>query len=274
MQFKFAVLALTLLSGPVTGTASEPQPVLDRPMMDQPMFSGAAGWRVVPESTRIMALELVAGQDFAEQLVHHVRTGKFVEDVVSGGSLAKQVIPAGSPAYAVAMAGYGVGWCAPGADKRDLGARLSSANKERCIFQGEDGRLFRTQGYDGKSPFAASAMTGQYAVKSVVRIVEQPVDFGHQFRVVAALAKFSPKQVQIDYWFDDGSNRTRLLAQKVRPAADGSFSIPLWGGQLRMRVKGKSLSVETLKPVQNILSDIPELRGSRIFSPTINVIFI
>lgn len=269
MRFISWSLGLVLLGSTAPASAAEAQPMLDRPM-----FSGPAGWTVVPATTRVISSELVVGQDFAEQQVRHVRTGQFVEEVVSGGALAKQFIPAGSPAYAVAMAGYGVGWCTPGADKRDLGARLASANKERCIFQDDAGSLFRTQGYDGKSPFAASAMTGQYRVNSKVSITERPIDFGRRFRVVATLAKFSPKQLRIDYWFDDGANRTRLISQKVRPAADGSFALPLWGGQLRFHAAGKTLRVETIKPVRDALSDVPELRGDRIFSPTINVIFI
>lgn len=268
-MFRKFLLTMGMTMAAATAIAADPPPLIETNM-----FAGASGWAVTPGTTRVIADSVGIGQDFAEQQVRYVRTGVFTDDVVSGGSLAKQVIPAGSPAYAVTMAGFGVGWCSPGADLRDLGARLASKNKEQCIFANGEGGMFRTQGYDGKSPFAASAMTGMYRVISPVRITEKAVDFGRPFRIVATLAKFGPKELRIDYWFDDGSNRTRLVSHKVKPAADGSFELPQWGGRLRLRPSGAQMAVETLVPVQDRLSDVPELRGHRLFSPTINIIII
>jgi hypothetical protein len=236
------------------------------PLLEPAQFSGPAGWAVVPGTTRVTAREAVIGETLAEQQVRYLRTGRFSEDVVTGRSIATDTIARDQPAYAVELHDHGVGWCTPGGDARDLGARLASTNKERCIFSDPDHGPIRTQGYDGKSPFAAVLMTGKYVVRSRVRISEQPIDFGRKFTLRAILAKAGSKQLRIDYWFDDGANRTFLFAQRLKPGADGGFDLPLWQGKVRLRPAGPRFGVETIEPPADILSEQPELRGVRYFS--------
>lgn len=267
-----AVLAVASVASAATGGALA---AADAPVMvETNIFAGAAGWKVITGSTRLIAAEVKPGDVLGEQGVRYLRTGRFRGEVVSGGALAKERIPAGSPAYAVRLDGFGTGWCTPGGDERDLGARLASRNKERCIFVSPSGGMIRTQGYDGKSPFAASAMTGQYGVITPVQVDEQPVDFGRNFRIVATLGKLTAREARIDYWFDDGANRTRLVVHRLKPGADGHFLLPLWGGRLRLERSGTGLRGVMIAPPRDVLDRQPELRGDRIMAPTVRIIWI
>ena len=242
--------------------------------VDPAAFSGAAGWTVIPGSTRITSTAAGPGGFFAEQAVRYVRTGIFENEVISGGSIAKETIRAGAPAYAVEMIGYGVGWCTPGGEARDLGARLASTNKERCIFNDAKEGPFRTQGYDGKSPFAASLMTGMYEVRTPVRIKEQPVDFGRKLSIRVSVAKIAKAQLRLRYWLHDGANSTMLVEQKLKSTAAGDFELPLWGGLLRLKPASDGVRIEPIQPPKDELSPHAVLRGARSFSPSIQIIFI
>jgi hypothetical protein len=238
---------------------------------DLSVYSGDAGWKVVPGTTRLVADRVAAGEVVAEQSVAYLRTGVLRETVryAAGAEVAK-----GTPVYAVWLREAGTGWCAPGV-LGPSGAVVSAKRKpENCFFRDpDDSTPFYTKSHKGKSAFHAPMTTGRYFVKSPVLVDETEGGFDHPMKLTLRLAQAKGTQLAYEVVFTDSFGASRIFEDKAEPGSDGTWAITLWGGRLAVRREGGGFAVTEASPLRDELGADERLRGSRTITSGIYMIW-
>lgn len=264
--------SVRLVCGALLAVAAFPSAARELPEgTDLSVYEGEAGWRVIPETTRLLAQRAQPGEAIAEQRVTYRRTGTLRESVVYA---VKSTVPAGSVVYAVWLREAGTGWCAPGV--LDSDGRIASQKRkvETCFFlDRSDNEPFQTQSHKGKSAFHSPVTTGGYRVRTPVLVDEAQGVFDQRMKVSLRLGKARRGQLAYEFVFTDAFGSSRLLKDTVERAEDGAWTIPLWGGAVRVRPDGTGYAVSEATPLRDELGEDPRLRGARTKTITTQIIW-
>lgn len=238
---------------------------------DLSVYSGDAGWKVLPGSTRMIAGRVAVGDSVAEQQVAHVRTGILRESVryAAGAQLAK-----GTPVYAVWLREAGTGWCAPGVVDSSGTIIAAKRKPEQCFFlDRSDDTPFHTKSLKGKSAFHSPMTTGRYYVKSPVLVDETVSRFDHPMKLSLRLGPARAAQLVYEVVFTDSFGSSRIFEQSVEQGSDGTWTIALWGGALAVRREGAGYAVTEIMPLRDELGTDERLRGSRTITSSVYYIW-
>lgn len=261
-----------VLSAALLAATSVPSAARELPEgTDLSVYEGEAGWQVVPGTTRLISAKAQPGEDIAEQRVTYRRTGTLRETVVYA---VRSTVPAGSVVYAVRLREAGTGWCAPGVLGVDGQIASQKRKVETCFFlDRSDNEPFQTQSHKGKSAFHSPITTGGYRVKSPVLVDEAQGVFDQPMTVSLRLGKARNGQLAYEFVFTDAFGSSLLLKEKVQRGEGGAWTIPLWGGAVRVRPEGKGYTVSEATPLRDELGEDPRLRGARTKTVTTQIIW-
>lgn len=230
----------------VTACATKPTP---------PLFQGSSGWKILPDTTKLVATEIQGGELIAEREVEFVRTGILKTDVKNMLGIVK--MKAGSPVYAASYGGVpktfsSLAWCAPATESKGLVTTFTGENDVECLmYNGLTGRAVRTDG-NSTSRFFASRMTPTTTSIAVPEIEEGPVDFGRKFTLRLTAGSLSGKTLEAIQNFHDGEDQTVIRQTRLKFGEDDSVLWSVWGGQLKLTREGTEenlrLRIEEISP--------------------------
>lgn len=234
----------------VTACATKPTP---------PLFQGGAGWKTLPNTTKLVANDIEAGELIAEREIEFVRTGILKTDVKNMLGIVK--MKAGSPVYAVSYGGVpktfsNLAWCAPATKSKGLMTTFTGENDVECLmYNGLTGRAVRTDG-NSTSRFFARSMTPTSTSIEIPEIEEGPVDFDRRLTLRLTAGSLSGKTLEAIQNFHDGEDQTVLRQTRLKFGEDNSVMWSVWGGQLKLTREGTEenprLKIEQVSPFTNI----------------------
>jgi len=76
-------------------------------------------------------------------------------------------------------------------------------------------------------------------VFSAPELIEQPVGFDEKLKLEVQVSKISKKSIKYKIHLFDGDERSEIFRDKVKRSEDGSASISVWGGTLKIVPDGK-----------------------------------
>lgn len=245
LRYIFVVSAALSL----TACATKPAPAL---------FQGNSGWKTLPNTTKLVAVEADSGEMIAEREIQFVRTGILKTDVKNMLGIVK--MKAGSPVYAASYGGLprsfsSLAWCAPSTSNKNVGSFLTGEDDVECLmYNGLTGRAVRTDG-NGTSRFFARSMTPTSTSISIPEIEEGPVDFNRRLTLRLSAASLTGKTVEAIENFHDGEGQTILKQSQLKFEDNNSVLWSVWGGQLKLTRIGTEesprLKVEQVRPFRD-----------------------
>jgi hypothetical protein len=231
------------------------------PGTDLSIYSGEAGWKVVPGTTRLVARRVAAGEVLAQQGVAYRRTGVLREPIVN---MAADDHAKGTPVYAVPLSDGSTAWCVPRV--LDTEGRIISTERmpENCYYlDREDGVPYRTKAFMSNSAFHSTRTLGSAFIKTPVLVDETIKRFDHPMTLSLRLRRAQAGQLRYDVVFTDSFGATWIFTDTALPGAEGSWVIPIWGGILTVRRDGKFYAVTETAPLRDKLGEHSRLRGTR-----------